>query len=84
MDNNFTTDIEDLLEKIRLNSVTMADIHRTKYFQVRQRLQYYRLPTIIISTINSIIAVSLQTYIGQNYTSIVNCIIYGCVHYCFN
>ncbi len=75
MDNNFTTDIEDLLEKIRLNSVTMADIHRTKYFQVRQRLQYYRLPTIIISTINSIIAVSLQAYIGQNYTSIVNCLL---------
>ncbi len=75
MDNNFTTDIEDLLEKIRLNSVTMADIHRTKYFQVRQRLQYYRLPTIIISTFNSIIAVSLQAYIGQNYTSIVNCLL---------
>ncbi len=72
MDNNFTTDIEDLLEKIRLNSVTMADIHKTKYFHVRQ---YYRLPTIIISTINSIIAVSLQAYIGQNYTSIVNCLL---------
>ncbi len=75
MDNNFTTDIEDLLEKIRLNSVSMAEIHRAKYFQVRQRLQYYRLPTIIISTINSIIAVSLQTYIGQGYTSIVNCLL---------
>ncbi len=71
MDNNFTTDIEDLLEKIRLNSVTMADIHRTKYSQVRQWLQYYRLQTIIISTINFIIAV----YIGQNYTSIVNCLL---------
>lgn len=75
MEQTFTNDIEELLDKIRTNAIILADIHRANYFSVKQKLQYFKLPTIIISTINSIIAVSLQAYIGQDYTSMVNCLL---------
>ncbi len=70
---NWTSDIEALLEKVRINSVYMSDLHKSNFFNIKQKLQYFRIPTIVISTINAILSVSLAAYIGQATTSMVNC-----------
>lgn len=72
---DWSDDIEIMLEKIRINSVILSDKHKRNFFILKNSLLYYRLPTIIISSVNSILAVGLSAYIGQQSTSITNCIL---------
>lgn len=72
---DWSDDIEIMLEKIRINSVILSDKHKRNFFVLKNSLLYYRLPTIIISSVNSILAVGLSAYIGQQSTSITNCIL---------
>ena len=60
MENDWTTDIECVLENIRVNSVLLTTEHKKRYFGLNQTLKYFRLPVIILSGINSIISVGGQ------------------------
>ena len=62
--NDWTPDIEIVLENIRINSVLLSKEHSKRYFALKQTLQYFRLPVIIISGINSIVSVGLQIFFG--------------------
>ncbi len=72
---DWTSDIEDILEKIRQNAVVLSDKHKQNFFILKKSLMYYRIPTIIISSVNSILALGLSDYIGQQNTSITNCLL---------
>jgi len=68
--NNFGKDIEDILECIRKNSVLLSKAHKKEYLKLKDSLKYYRIPVIILSSVNSILSVS-QQFISQ--TIITGC-----------
>ena len=71
----WSNDIELILDKIRINSVLLSDEHKNRFFYLKERLMYYRLPVIVVSGISSIISVGLQTYVNQKYISITTCVL---------
>ena len=73
--NDWSTDIEIVLESIRINSVLLSKEHNKRYFALNQTLQYFRLPVIIISGINSIVSIGLQSYIAQSVISMTTCLL---------
>jgi hypothetical protein len=70
---NYTTDIENVLEKIRVNSILFSNAHKKRYLELNQSLKYYKIPIIVISGFSSLISVS-QQYVPQFYITILNSI----------
>ena len=75
MENDWTEDIESILEKIRQNCVILTNEHKTQYFYLKYILQFFRLPCIIISGINSVVSVGMTNYMEQSAISITTCIL---------
>jgi hypothetical protein len=67
---DWTTDIDSVLDAIRINSLLLANKHKTRYFELRDSLKWYRLPVIVLNGVNSIISVGLQPYATQGVISI--------------
>lgn len=74
-DSNWSQDIESILESIRKNSVVMSNEHRNQFLLLNSYLKYFRLPTIILSGINSVASVGLVSYIKQQHVSLITCLI---------
>lgn len=71
---DWTTDIEEVLECIRINSVILSKEHSKLYFSLKHFLLYFRLPVIILSGINSVVSVGANAYIdNQSTISMVTC-----------
>jgi hypothetical protein len=75
MENDWTTDIENVLEAIRINSVILSKEHKRSYFGLKENLKYYRLPVIVLSGINSIVSVGMTPYMEQGDISITTCLL---------
>ena len=75
MINDWSDDIEKVLDQIRINCVILSKQHKKRYFYLNYILQYFRLPVIIISGINSIISVGLQPYLNQGTISMMTCLL---------
>ena len=74
-DNNWSQDYEEILEQIRINSVNQAQQHKKKYFFYMQLNKWFRIPTIILSSIGSVASVGLQSYFKQQNVSALTCLI---------
>jgi len=72
---DWSIDIEEILDKIRLNSTTMCEFHKDNYYNAKGRLKFFKLPTIILSGITSVFSVGLQPYIEQGTISVITCLI---------
>ena len=70
---NWNKEIEAVLNDIRLNSNELEEFHKKKYFSVKSVVVWFKLPIIILSSLNAIVAVSLTNYIEQQYISASNC-----------
>ena len=68
-------DLEKILNDIRRNSVTLSGAHKKSYFKMKDKLKYFKIPTIILSAVNSVFSVGLQPYIEQKTISITTCLI---------
>ena len=75
MENDWTFDIENVLENIRVNCVILSKEHKNHYFVLKENLKYYRLPVIVLSGINSIASVGLQPYADQGVISMLTCLL---------
>lgn len=73
MDTTWSTDVETILDNIRNNCKILSDYHKAQYLYYKNILQYFRLPVIIISAVNSIVSVGLQPYMKQSMISIMTC-----------
>ena len=73
--NKWTDDIEELCEHIRKNSIILERVHKKNYFYYKGTLKYFRIPSIILNGMNSVLAVSLSAYVGQDSASLTNCVI---------
>ena len=70
---NWNRQIESVLNDIRLNCNALEEFHKKKYFSIKNIVVWFKLPIIILSSLNAIVAVSLTNYIEQQYISASNC-----------
>lgn len=75
MENDWSLDIESVLENIRINSVILSKEHKRRYFSLKENLKYYRLPVIVISGFNSVISVGMTPYLEQGIISMITCLL---------
>ena len=69
----WSNDIENILEKIRVNAVQMSNSHKTKYFMYKNLIKWFKVPTIVLSSIGSVSAVGLTAYLDQAHISALTC-----------
>jgi hypothetical protein len=66
----------DLLEKIRKNCIQLNLYHNSRYHYYRILLfTIFRVPLILLSGLNSFVAVGMQTYIKQSEISLINALL---------
>jgi len=71
----WTEDFENILEKMRLNSVNLNEYHRKRYYHYKGFLKYFRVPLIFLSSGNAFISIGLQSYVNQSTISIMTCLL---------
>ena len=65
-----------LLDKIRINSVNLANYHNHRYHVYKNILfTIFRVPLILLSGLNSFFAVGLQMYMHQHIISLITAIV---------
>jgi hypothetical protein len=74
-ENEWTIDIETVLENMRQNCIILSGYHKEKYYHYKGHLKYFKLPLIILSSINSIVAVGLSDYMEQSSVSLLTCLL---------
>jgi hypothetical protein len=74
-EDSWTPDIELVLGQINQNADYLQEEHRRMYHNLKTQLYYYRIPVILLSSINSVFSVGLTTYLSQPTTSGINSII---------
>ena len=75
LSNVWTHEEEDILEKLRVNCVNLCEYHRRRYFHFKSYGKYFRIPIIILASINSTASVGLQPLLDQQIVSGITCII---------
>ena len=73
--NGWSDDIEALLRDMEYNSGILSQIHKTNYLALHEYIKYFKLPIIILSSVNSIFSVGLNAYLSQGLVSSINCLI---------
>lgn len=72
---DWTTEIEEILEKLRVNCVNLSEYHRKRFYHFKSYGKYFRLPMIVLASINSTASVGLQPVMRQEIISGMTCII---------
>jgi hypothetical protein len=71
----WSTGLISVLESIRKNSVHLSNYHKKRYLKYKGYAKYFKIPLIILSGLNSVISVGLQSYMAQNIISAMTCVI---------
>lgn len=71
----WSSEVESLCEKLRINCVNLSEYHRRRYYHFKSYGKYFRLPIIILASINSTASVGLQPVLAQPYISGITCFI---------
>ena len=71
----WTEDQETVLTNISHNAGLMSEHHKTQYIKLIKSLQYYKIPIICLSGLNSVISIGGNSYIDQNIVSTITCLI---------
>ena len=74
-EHHWSRDVEDQLQNIEENARQQAFISKQQYLDLLYIQKFFKIPTIIISGINSVFAIGLNSYIEQGTVSILNCIL---------
>jgi len=75
METEWFDDIELLCNQIRENCIVLDKLHKKQYFFFKSKLKYFRIPSIILNGFNSVLAVSMASYVGQSIASTTTCAI---------
>jgi hypothetical protein len=73
--NGWSDDIETLLKDMEYNSGILSQIHKANYLALHEYIKYFKLPIIVLSSVNSIFSVGLSTYLDQSLVSSINCLL---------
>jgi hypothetical protein len=71
----WSQDIENVLDRIRVNAYNMSEIHRKRFLHFKAFSNYFDIPVIIISAANTIISVGVKSFLSQETISFTNCIL---------
>jgi hypothetical protein len=71
----WTGEVEDILEKLRINCVNLSEYHRKRYYHFKGYGKWFRLPLIVLASINSTASVGLQPLMEQQIISGITCLI---------
>lgn len=71
----WSKDIEILLDQLLENTNRLQEVHRVNYLKLKSQLVYFRIPMIVLSSLNSVFSVGLSAYMQQNMVSTINCLI---------
>lgn len=75
-ENGWSVEVEDLLERLRVNSVALSEYHRRNFYTFKSYAKYFRIPIIVLSIINSTAAVGLVSVgVQQIIVSGLSCLI---------
>ena len=72
---SWTDDIEEVLKAILYNISLIQREHKKNYIGYQKQLKWYKIPIIIIASINSVISVGLTAFLAQKYVSATTCIL---------
>ena len=72
---SWSTDIETILSNLLENVNELQREHKAKYIALQSQLIYFRVPLIILSSVNSVFSVGLSAYVEQQAVSTINCLI---------
>ncbi len=75
MEHTWTDEIEQILEKLRVNSVNLSEYHRQQFYYWKSYGKYFRIPVIVLASVNSTASVGLQTFVAQKWISLISCAI---------
>lgn len=75
MDTDWSDDIELVLNKIRINSLKLAEYHRRTHLALKNKIKYFRIPVLVLSAVNSVFSVGLNAFVAQSVVSVLNCLI---------
>ena len=71
---SWTSDIEQILNDLRENSVHLSNHHKRNFFYYKRVSTYFRLPTITVSAFASVSSVGLTAYVSQEHISAIVCL----------
>ena len=72
---DWSNEVENLCENLRINCVNLSEYHRRRYYKFKSYGKYFRLPMIILASINSTASVGLQPLLDQAVISGITCIL---------
>jgi hypothetical protein len=75
MNTDWSDDIELIINKIRINSLKLAEYHRRTYLDLKNKIKYFRIPVLVLSAVNSVFSVGLNAFVAQSTVSVLNCLI---------
>jgi hypothetical protein len=71
----WTDEVECICEKLRINCVNLSEYHRRRYYHFKSYGKYFRLPLILLASVNSTASVGLQPIVSQEIISGLTCLI---------
>lgn len=73
--NDWSSNVTDVLDRIRENSVRLSEYHRHRFFHFKGYSKYFDLPVLVLSVLGSSFAVGTQSYLNQSTISGISCLI---------
>ena len=67
----WSKDVEELLLSIQQNSILLSHEHKKRFLHLQKLLRYFKLPCILLSSVNAVFSVSLSNFIDQSHTSMI-------------
>ncbi len=71
----WTSEVEEICEKLRINAVNLSEYHRKRYYHFKGYGKYFRIPLIVLASLNATASVGLQGYIQQEAISGITCLL---------
>jgi len=61
--------VNDILDKIRINSIVLSNEHKRKYFCLAKKIKWFRIPVIVLSALGSLFGFGLSPFLQQSVIS---------------
>jgi hypothetical protein len=72
---SWSSDIEMILSNVLSNCNLLLIEHKKLYFYNQELFKYFKIPLIILASLNSVFSVGLNNFINQDIVSVITCLI---------
>ena len=71
--NNWTDEVNEILEKLRKNSIELSHRHRKNFYEYKSYSKYFDIPIIVVSVLSSSFSVGANAFLSQELVSVSTC-----------